>query len=170
MRSAGRYNRVPIVGFGSVFYQRSTHIDLPLAMETPRSGKLVYLSAALDGELDASSKTGFQLVLDSGSVSTTVRCRVCYDREGDGKDELVEEYREFRTDSRPGWETFSDEIGLEKNLGAPTPLVKGKVRLELEHDPKVNLQVSPSSSLRLSQRRGLLSVQARAGLGVAKVP
>lgn len=80
----------------------------------------------------AGGSTSFDLFLDAGSVvANGTQLRVSYDFTGNGSWDRVETYRYFATDPVPGWEHYTQTVGLHSSSGSLASFANGKVRVEI---------------------------------------
>ena len=108
----------------------------------------------------ARGATRFQLHLDSQERSCpNLQLQLSYDFEGDGRVDRVERYRPFATDNRPGWQVFSEQIGLREAQGEMRDFEGGKlVAIVLNAPPHLRILAGKS---RLSPPHELSGVDAR---------
>jgi hypothetical protein len=91
---------------------------------------LVYTACGLNGS--GAGTTSFDLFLDAGTtVANGTQIRVSYDLTGNGSWDRVETYRTFATDPAPGWEHYTQAVGLQSSSGALGAFVNGKVQVEI---------------------------------------
>ena len=101
-----------------------SHVDNP-------TQPLVYQIAGLTGVFNG-GVTQFSLPVDSGShPAEGPQVRLSYDFDGNGKYDRVETYRYLATDAAPGWETYTEGVGLSSQTGTMAELVNGAVKLEV---------------------------------------
>lgn len=107
----------------------------------------------------AKGATRFQLHLDSQTRSCpNLQLQLSYDFEGDGRVDRVERYRPFSTDNRPGWQVFSEQIGLREVQGEMRDFEGGKlVAMVLNAPPHLLILAGKS---RLSPPHELSSVDS----------
>ncbi|WP_407705894.1 glycosyl hydrolase [Streptomyces yaizuensis] len=92
----------------------------------------VYEIRNVDGRLTPGAATAFRLRVDAGeAVGLAPQVRVGYDLTGDGTFDRIETYRYFATDPVPGWEEYTQAVGVKAVTGGMGDLVGGTVRLEI---------------------------------------
>lgn len=114
------------------------------------SNALIYRINGLTAAYDPAKQTQFTLFLDAGSqVANGTQVRVSYDFTGDGTYDRVETYKYFAEDNRPGWEKYTQSVGLRSSTGAFANLTNGSVKIEIWNaigQAPVLLRVNASAS------------------------
>jgi endoglucanase Acf2 len=92
---------------------------------------LVYTATGITAAYTGAA-TAFDLFLDAGGgVGNGTQVRVSYDLTGDGTFDRVETYRYFATDPVPGWEHYTQSVGLLSSSDALGSLSGGQVKVEV---------------------------------------
>jgi endoglucanase Acf2 len=98
---------------------------------TPTNAR-VYTACGITATLDTSRPTRFTLRVDSGTnVANGVQVRISYDANGSGVYSRSETYHYFATDPVAGWETYTQDRGIQSQTGTPANLAGGCVKLEI---------------------------------------
>jgi hypothetical protein len=91
-------------------------------------------------------KLEFELLVDSQLQSCkALQLELDYDFDGDGKVDRTERYRPFATDSAVGWESYSNQIGLESSQGEMQDFKGGRLMARLINAP-ANLKILQGKS------------------------
>ena len=91
----------------------------------------VFTARGLTGRSTGGS-TAFDLAVDAGTtVGNAAQVRVSYDLTGNGSWDRVETYRYFATNDVPGFEHYTQKVGLGSSTGALGAFAGGQVRVEV---------------------------------------